>query len=69
MDNKKARVLAFSGDLGAGKTTFTQELARQFGIKETVVSPTFVIMKFSNIYYFKSIIMIFVRLYSLFNII
>lgn len=45
MKNTKARVVAFSGELGAGKTTLTQELAKQFGIKETVVSPTFVIMK------------------------
>lgn len=49
MDNTKARVLALRGELGAGKTTITQELARQFGIKETVVSPTFVIMKFYDI--------------------
>ena len=39
-------VLALHGDLGAGKTTFTQELARQLGVVETVVSPTFVVMKF-----------------------
>lgn len=43
--NKKATILAFFGDLGAGKTAFTQELARHLGIKETIVSPTFVIMK------------------------
>jgi len=45
MDIKKARVVALSGELGAGKTTLTQELAKQFGIKENIVSPTFVIMK------------------------
>lgn len=44
-----AMVLAFSGDLGAGKTTLTQEIALQFGIKENVVSPTFVIMKIYKI--------------------
>lgn len=49
MDNKKAKVVALSGELGAGKTTLTQELARQFGIKENIVSPTFVIMKIYNI--------------------
>ncbi len=42
---KKAVVLALSGDLGAGKTTFTQELARQLGVTAVVTSPTFVIMK------------------------
>lgn len=40
-----ATVIALSGDLGAGKTTLTQELARQLGVTETVISPTFVIMK------------------------
>lgn len=49
MDNKKARAVALSGELGAGKTTLTQELARQLGIKNNIVSPTFVIMKNYNI--------------------
>lgn len=40
-----ATVIALSGDLGAGKTTLTQELARQLGVTDTVISPTFVIMK------------------------
>ena len=38
-------VLALSGDLGAGKTTFVQQLATILGITDTVNSPTFVIMK------------------------
>lgn len=38
-------LIALSGDLGAGKTTLTQEIARQLGVKENVISPTFVIMK------------------------
>lgn len=41
----RATVLALSGELGAGKTTFTQALARALGIAESVVSPTFVVMK------------------------
>lgn len=41
----KATVLALRGDLGAGKTTFTQALARELGVSESVTSPTFVIMK------------------------
>ena len=34
-------VLALHGDLGVGKTTFVQGLARGFGITEPVTSPTF----------------------------
>ena len=33
--------LALHGDLGVGKTTFVQGLARGFGITEKVTSPTF----------------------------
>jgi tRNA threonylcarbamoyladenosine biosynthesis protein TsaE len=38
-------VLILSGDLGAGKTTFTQGLALGIGIEERVTSPTFVIAR------------------------
>lgn len=38
-------VLAISGDLGAGKTTFMQTFAKQLGIVQSVISPTYVIMK------------------------
>ncbi len=34
-------VLAFHGDLGAGKTTFIRGLARAWAIEEPVTSPTF----------------------------
>ncbi len=40
-----ARVLALTGELGAGKTTFTKELAKQLGVADDVTSPTFVILK------------------------
>lgn len=33
------------GDLGAGKTTFIKGAAEGLGVKKTVTSPTFVIMK------------------------
>jgi tRNA threonylcarbamoyladenosine biosynthesis protein TsaE len=39
------RVLGFSGDLGAGKTTFTKELLRQLGHAGSVASPTFVLRR------------------------
>ena len=45
-----ALVLALQGELGAGKTTFVQGLAQALGVKEKVVSPTFVIMKRFTIY-------------------
>ncbi|MBM7609966.1 tRNA threonylcarbamoyladenosine biosynthesis protein TsaE [Lysinibacillus composti] len=37
--------ITLEGDLGAGKTTFTQALAKGLGINRTVNSPTFTIMK------------------------
>lgn len=40
-----ARVIALSGDLGSGKTTFAQGFARALGITEKIQSPTFVLMK------------------------
>lgn len=42
---EKAVALALRGDLGGGKTTFLQGFARGMGIKEKVLSPTFVILK------------------------
>ncbi|MCE5286441.1 MAG: tRNA (adenosine(37)-N6)-threonylcarbamoyltransferase complex ATPase subunit type 1 TsaE [Pelosinus sp.] len=40
-------VLCLAGDLGAGKTLFTQGLAQGMGFREDVTSPTFAIM---NVY-------------------
>lgn len=37
--------ITLEGDLGAGKTTFTKGLAKGLGIKRTVNSPTFTIIK------------------------
>ena len=37
-------VLAYRGDLGAGKTAFTRGLARGLGCRETVTSPTYTIV-------------------------
>ena len=38
-------VLCLEGDLGAGKTTFTQGLAAALGVKGRVTSPTFCIVQ------------------------
>lgn len=38
-------VIGLSGQLGSGKTTFVQGFAKELGIKEKILSPTFVIIK------------------------
>src|SRR3989344_1337333 len=40
-----AAAVVLRGDLGAGKTTFTQGFAKGLGVKESIKSPTFVILK------------------------
>lgn len=45
---KKQDVISLIGDLGAGKTTLTKSVAKSFGIKENVTSPTFSLV---NTYY------------------
>lgn len=39
------KVFTFSGELGAGKTTFISALCREMGINEIVSSPTFSIIQ------------------------
>ncbi|MBI2025003.1 MAG: tRNA (adenosine(37)-N6)-threonylcarbamoyltransferase complex ATPase subunit type 1 TsaE [Candidatus Harrisonbacteria bacterium] len=49
---KHARVIALTGELGAGKTTFVQGFAKALGIKSRMVSPTFLIFrKYKNFYH------------------
>ena len=38
-------VVALYGNLGSGKTTFVQGLARGFGIRKRIISPTFVFVR------------------------
>ena len=42
LDNRT--VIAFHGNLGAGKTTFIKAVCKQLGVKENVSSPTFSII-------------------------
>jgi tRNA threonylcarbamoyladenosine biosynthesis protein TsaE len=44
-DLKAGSILALSGPLGAGKTTFVQALARALGSKDKPKSPTFALMR------------------------
>lgn len=56
---KSAVVLGLQGNLGGGKTTFLQGFSKGLGIKEKILSPTFVIqkrfkmkdLKFDNFYH------------------
>ena len=38
-------LITLSGDLGAGKTTFTKAIGKALGISKTINSPTFTILK------------------------
>jgi tRNA threonylcarbamoyladenosine biosynthesis protein TsaE len=40
-----ATVVGLYGELGAGKTSFTQGVAKAFNLQDTITSPTFVIEK------------------------
>lgn len=42
---ERATLVTLSGELGAGKTTFTQAIAKALGVTESVTSPTFVLEK------------------------
>jgi len=51
---RTATIVALVGDLGAGKTTFTQGFARGLGIKRRAISPTFLIFRVYRIPHLKS---------------
>lgn len=42
---KGGEVIALVGELGGGKTTFVQGLARGLGIKDRIISPTFILRR------------------------
>ncbi len=41
----RGRIIALYGELGSGKTTFVQGLAKGVGIKKRIISPTFTIVR------------------------
>lgn len=43
--NKRSNVVLLEGELGGGKTTFSQGFLAGLGVTQAVTSPTFVIMK------------------------
>ena len=43
--SEDATLITLSGELGAGKTAFVKEVAKELGITEDVTSPTFVLEK------------------------
>jgi tRNA threonylcarbamoyladenosine biosynthesis protein TsaE len=43
--NTTGNIFALNGELGAGKTIFVQGFARGLGIKDKIISPTFVLMR------------------------
>lgn len=42
---RKGDVVSLTGDLGAGKTTLVQGVARGLGVQEAVLSPTFTLVR------------------------
>ncbi|OGE28130.1 tRNA (adenosine(37)-N6)-threonylcarbamoyltransferase complex ATPase subunit type 1 TsaE [Candidatus Daviesbacteria bacterium RIFCSPHIGHO2_01_FULL_40_11] len=41
----KRKVFALTGELGAGKTIFVQGFAKGLGIKDKIISPTFILIR------------------------
>jgi tRNA threonylcarbamoyladenosine biosynthesis protein TsaE len=60
LKKKKKRIIALEGDLGGGKTTFLKGFAKGLGIKEKILSQSFIIFRrfrlrhpfFKNFYHF-----------------
>lgn len=42
---KAGGVVCLFGELGAGKTTLTQGIAKGLGVKQNIISPTFILMR------------------------
>ncbi|MEN0051775.1 MAG: tRNA (adenosine(37)-N6)-threonylcarbamoyltransferase complex ATPase subunit type 1 TsaE [Bacteroidota bacterium] len=41
---KAKKIITFTGEIGAGKTTLIQQICQQLGVEEAVTSPTFSIV-------------------------
>lgn len=46
---KPGSVIALSGPLGAGKTTLTQFIAKELGVKKNAISPTFALIRIYHV--------------------
>lgn len=44
-NSSKATVIALTGNLGSGKTTFVQGFAKGLGVSTRIISPTFILMR------------------------
>lgn len=64
-DKSRATLIALRGDLGAGKTTFVQALAKELGVGQTVQSPTYVLMRSYPIAYKNFTRLVHIDLYRL----
>lgn len=42
---KGGEIIGLVGDLGSGKTTFVQGLAKALGVKKRIISPTFIFIR------------------------
>jgi tRNA threonylcarbamoyladenosine biosynthesis protein TsaE len=57
---ERATIVSLEGDLGGGKTTFVQGLGRGLGLRDAILSPTFILFRrydlssqpFSDFYHF-----------------
>jgi len=45
LTKKTPSVIALTGDLGSGKTTFVQGFAKGLGVRKRIISPTFILMR------------------------
>ena len=42
---KTPSIIALTGDLGSGKTTFVQGFVKGLGVRKRIISPTFILMR------------------------